>query len=120
MDSTPGQAESAAERRDCPNGDAPAGRAATAGRDRRELPHPHFVLVSALREELEVPVPASRGPGHSWKQGGRSRPCRAPLGAANKNRARPYAGRPAEAGGPAPSSPAHAVGGASMGGVKPC
>jgi hypothetical protein len=30
---------------------------------------PRFVLVPALREELEVPVPADRGPGRTWKQG---------------------------------------------------
>ncbi|MFD7667483.1 recombinase family protein [Streptomyces sp. NPDC059788] len=30
---------------------------------------PRFVLVPALRKELEVPVPADRGPGRAWKQG---------------------------------------------------
>ncbi|WSJ93934.1 recombinase family protein [Streptomyces sp. NBC_01320] len=30
---------------------------------------PRFVLIAALREELEVPVPADRGPGRPWKEG---------------------------------------------------
>lgn len=30
---------------------------------------PRFVLVPALREELEIPVPADRQPGRTWKQG---------------------------------------------------
>ncbi|MFE0654010.1 hypothetical protein ACFVZH_36190 [Streptomyces sp. NPDC059534] len=30
---------------------------------------PRFVLVPALREELEVLVPADRHPGRVWKQG---------------------------------------------------
>ncbi|WP_234426251.1 recombinase family protein [Streptomyces kebangsaanensis] len=30
---------------------------------------PRFVLVPALREELEIPVPADRLPGRAWKQG---------------------------------------------------
>jgi len=30
---------------------------------------PRFVLVPALREELDVPVPADRGPGRTWRQG---------------------------------------------------
>ncbi|WP_327117284.1 recombinase family protein [Nocardia sp. NBC_01730] len=39
--------------------------------DRREVPHhtPRFVLVPALREELDVPVPADRRPGRTWTQG---------------------------------------------------
>ncbi|MDQ1031232.1 hypothetical protein QF035_008814 [Streptomyces umbrinus] len=28
-----------------------------------------FILVPALREELEVPVPEDRGPGRPWQPG---------------------------------------------------
>ncbi|MGH3982500.1 MAG: zinc finger domain-containing protein [Pseudonocardiaceae bacterium] len=71
MDLTPDQAALAVERHDCPNCDAPAGSACrTRGEKTAAKYHtPRFVLVPALREELEVPVPADRGPGRTWKQG---------------------------------------------------
>jgi DNA invertase Pin-like site-specific DNA recombinase len=71
MDLTPDQAALAAERHDCPNCDAPAGSACRTrgGKTAVKYHTPRFVLVPALREELEVPVPADRGPGRTWKQG---------------------------------------------------
>ncbi|WP_367132207.1 MULTISPECIES: recombinase family protein [Streptomyces] len=61
----------AVERHDCPNCDAPAGSACRTrgGRTAAKYHTPRFVLVPALREELEMPVPADRHPGHAWKQG---------------------------------------------------
>jgi DNA invertase Pin-like site-specific DNA recombinase len=73
MDLTPDQAALAVERHDCPNCDAPAGSACRTrgGQTAAKYHTPRFVLVPALREELEVPVPvpADRGPGRVWKQG---------------------------------------------------
>lgn len=70
MDLTPDQAALAVERHDCPDCDAPAGSACrTRGRKTAAKYHsPRFVLVPALREELEVLVPADRHPGRAWKQ----------------------------------------------------
>ncbi|MEV0972049.1 recombinase family protein [Microtetraspora glauca] len=71
MDLTPDQAALAVERHDCPNCDAPAGSACRTrgGKTAAKYHTPRFVLVPALREELEIPVPADRGPGRAWKQG---------------------------------------------------
>jgi hypothetical protein len=71
MDLTPDRAALAVERHDCPNCDAPAGSACRTrgGRTAAKYHTPRFVLVPALREELEVPVPADRGPGRTWRQG---------------------------------------------------
>ncbi|WP_406434048.1 LysR substrate-binding domain-containing protein [Streptomyces sp. NBC_01589] len=71
MDLTPDQAALAVERHNCPNCDAPAGSACrTRGGKTAAMYHtPRFVLVPALREELEIPVPADRHPGRVWKQG---------------------------------------------------
>ncbi|WP_127354013.1 recombinase family protein [Actinacidiphila soli] len=71
MDLTPDQAALAVERHNCPNCDAPAGSACrTRGAKTAAKYHtPRFVLVPALREALEIPVPADRGPGRAWKQG---------------------------------------------------
>ncbi|GGX33990.1 recombinase family protein [Streptomyces noursei] len=71
MDLTPDQAALAVERHDCPNCDAPAGSACRTrgGKTAAKYHTPRFVLVPALREELEVSVPADRGPGRTWKQG---------------------------------------------------
>jgi hypothetical protein len=71
MDLTPDQAALAVERHDCPNCDAPAGSACRTrgGKTAAKYHTPRFVLVSALREELEIPVPADRLPGRVWKQG---------------------------------------------------
>lgn len=61
----------AVERRDCPNCDAPAGSACRTRGGKIAAKHhtPRFVLVPALRGELEVLVPADRHPGRAWKQG---------------------------------------------------
>ncbi|WP_328623939.1 hypothetical protein OHA88_02030 [Streptomyces sp. NBC_00353] len=45
------------------------GSARGAGRPPRSTTPRRFVLVPALREELEIPVPADRLPGRAWKQG---------------------------------------------------
>ncbi|MFJ3235968.1 hypothetical protein [Streptomyces sp. NPDC086787] len=60
----------AVERHDCPNCDAPAGSACRTrgGKTAAKYHTPRFVLVPALREELEVLVPADRHPGRAWKQ----------------------------------------------------
>ncbi|WP_435810673.1 zinc finger domain-containing protein [Streptomyces mirabilis] len=55
---------------ECPDCDAPAGSACRRGGKSAAKHHtPRFVFVPALREELEVPVPADRHPGRAWKQG---------------------------------------------------
>lgn len=71
MISTPDRAATAVERHDCPNCGAPAGSACRTrgGKTAAKYHTPRFVLVPALREELDVPVPADRGPGRAWKQG---------------------------------------------------
>ncbi|MEV6654850.1 recombinase family protein [Streptomyces sp. NPDC051219] len=70
MDLTPDQAALAVERHDCPNCDAPGSACRTRGGKTAAKYHtPRFVLVPALREELEIPVPADRLPGRAWKQG---------------------------------------------------
>ncbi|WP_405443011.1 recombinase family protein [Streptomyces avidinii] len=71
MDLTPDQAALAVERHDCPNCDAPAGSPCRTrgGKTAAKYHTPRFVLVPALREELEIPVPADRHPGRAWKQG---------------------------------------------------
>jgi DNA invertase Pin-like site-specific DNA recombinase len=71
MDLTPDQAALAVERHNCPNCDAPAGSACRTrgGKTAAKYHTPRFVLVPALREELEIPVPADRAPGRAWKQG---------------------------------------------------
>ncbi|WP_444544907.1 zinc finger domain-containing protein [Streptomyces camponoticapitis] len=64
MDLTPDQAALAVEHHDCPNCDAPAGSACRTrgGKTAAKYHTPRFVLVPALREELEIPVPADRHP----------------------------------------------------------
>jgi hypothetical protein len=71
MDLTPDQAVLVVERHDCPNCDAPAGSVCRTrgGKTAAKYHTPRFVLVPALREELEVLVPADRHPGRAWKQG---------------------------------------------------
>ncbi|MFJ6656053.1 recombinase family protein [Streptomyces sp. NPDC091377] len=68
MDLTPDQAADAVERHDCPKCEAPAGSPCrTQGGETAAKYHTaRFTLVSKLREELEVPVPADRGPGRAW------------------------------------------------------
>ncbi|MFF9691339.1 recombinase family protein [Streptomyces sp. NPDC014623] len=71
MDLTSDQATLAVERRNCPNCGAPAGSPCRTrgGKIAAKYRTPCFVLVPALREELEIPVPADRYPGREWKQG---------------------------------------------------
>ncbi|MFF8691312.1 recombinase family protein [Streptomyces sp. NPDC015144] len=71
MDLTPDRAAVAVERHDCPNCDAPAGSACRprGGKTAAKYHTPRFVLVPALREELEVLVPADRHPGRARKRG---------------------------------------------------
>lgn len=61
----------AVEHHDCPNGDPPVGSACRTrgGKTAAKYHTPRFVLVLALREEPEIPVPADRLPGRTWKQG---------------------------------------------------
>ncbi|MFJ1547687.1 recombinase family protein [Streptomyces sp. NPDC088246] len=71
MDLTLDQAALAVERQNCPNCDAPAGSACRTrgGKTAAKYHTPRFVLVPALREELEIPAPADRAPGRAWRQG---------------------------------------------------
>lgn len=71
MDLTPDQAAIAVERNDCPKCEAPAGSACRTrgGRCATKYHTARFILVPALREELDVLVPEDRGPGRPWKQG---------------------------------------------------
>ncbi|CAL9667991.1 hypothetical protein SUDANB176_07322 [Streptomyces sp. enrichment culture] len=71
MDLTPDQAVIAVERNDCPKCEAPAGSACRTrgGKTATKYHTARFILVPALREELDVLVPEDRGPGRPWKQG---------------------------------------------------
>ncbi|WP_174557460.1 zinc finger domain-containing protein [Nocardia vaccinii] len=62
MELTPEQAAAAVEQHGCPNCDAPAGSACRtrSGKTAVKCHTPRFVLVPALREELDVPTPANR------------------------------------------------------------
>ena len=71
MNLTPDRAATAVERHDCPNCGAPAGSACRTrgGKTTAKYHTARFALVPVLREELDVPVPADRGPGRAWRQG---------------------------------------------------
>ncbi|WP_065848421.1 recombinase family protein [Streptomyces mutomycini] len=71
MDLTPDQAANAVERNDCPKCEVPAGSACRtrSGKCATKYHTARFILVPALREELDVLVPEDRGPGRTWKQG---------------------------------------------------
>jgi hypothetical protein len=75
MDLTPDQAALAVERHNCPNCDAPAGGTChtRGGKTAAKYHTPRFVLVPALREELEIAVPADRHPAGPGKQARLSR-----------------------------------------------
>ncbi|MET8454506.1 recombinase family protein, partial [Streptomyces sp. NPDC005209] len=62
MDLTPDQAAIAVERNGCPKCEAPAGSAcrARSGKCATKYHTARFILVPALREELEVIVPEGR------------------------------------------------------------
>ncbi|WP_443072915.1 zinc finger domain-containing protein [Streptomyces sp. S465] len=84
MHLTPDQAANAVERNDCPKCESRAGSPCRtrAGKTAAKYHTPRFILVPTLREELEVLVPVSRGPGRPWKSGplvepqGYRSPCR--------------------------------------------
>ncbi|QNE17194.1 recombinase family protein [Kribbella qitaiheensis] len=71
MDLTPDEGAAAVERHPCPNCEVPPGSACRTrgGKTAAKYYTARFVLVAALREELAVPVPASRRPGTPWVQG---------------------------------------------------
>ena len=71
MELTPDQAAAAVERHDCPACGAPAGSACRTrgGKTTAKYHTPRFILLPALREDLEVRVPEDRGPGRAWKPG---------------------------------------------------
>lgn len=71
MNLTADQAADAIERHECPSCAAPAGSACrTRSEKTATLYHTaRFILVPALREELEIPVPKDRNPGRPWKAG---------------------------------------------------
>ncbi|WP_079168568.1 recombinase family protein [Streptomyces colonosanans] len=71
MDLTPDQAASAVERNDCPKCEAPAGSPCRTrgGKAATKYHTARFILIPALREELDVLVPEDRGPGRPWKPG---------------------------------------------------
>ncbi|MFD7262655.1 hypothetical protein [Streptomyces sp. NPDC059874] len=73
MDLTTAQAANAVERHDCPNARLrPGARAPTRGGKTATKYHTaRFILVPALREELDVAVPDDRGPGRAWVPGPR-------------------------------------------------
>ena len=65
VDLTPGQAASAVERHPCPKCDAPAGSPCRTGGGKTAARYhtARFILVPALREELNVAVAPDRSPG---------------------------------------------------------
>ncbi|WP_443053618.1 zinc finger domain-containing protein [Streptomyces sp. NBC_00285] len=69
MDLTPDQAALAVERHDCTKCGAPVGsaRRTRGGKTAAKYHTPRLVLVPALREEPEIPVPADRLPGRAWR-----------------------------------------------------
>jgi DNA invertase Pin-like site-specific DNA recombinase len=71
MELTPDQAAAAVERHDCPKCAAPAGSPCRTqgGKNAIKYHTARFILVPALREDLEVAVPAARGPGKTWTPG---------------------------------------------------
>lgn len=71
MDLTPDQAAAAVERRPCPKCDAPADSPCRTGGGKTAARYhtARFILVPALREELNVAVPQDRAPGRPWAPG---------------------------------------------------
>lgn len=67
---TPEQAAASIERHDCPACQAPASSPCRTrgGKVAAKFHTARFILVPALRELLEVAVPADRSPGRAWKQ----------------------------------------------------
>lgn len=71
MEFTSDRAVKMAERHLCPKYEVPVGSACRTqgGKTAAKYHTARFILVPALREELEVLVPADRNPGKTWKQG---------------------------------------------------
>ena len=71
MELTPDQAADAVERHDCPKCAAPAGSPCRTqgGKTAIKYHTARFILVLTLKEDLEVAVPAARGPGRTWAPG---------------------------------------------------
>jgi hypothetical protein len=71
MELAPDQAANAVERHGCPQCVVPAGSPCRTrgGKTTIKYHTARFILVPALKEELDVVVPADRGPGRPWKQG---------------------------------------------------
>lgn len=71
MELLPNRAAEAVERHPCPKCEAPTGNACRtrSGKVAARYHTARFILVPALREELTIAVPATRGPGTSWKPG---------------------------------------------------
>jgi DNA invertase Pin-like site-specific DNA recombinase len=71
MDLTPDRAADAVERHDCPKCGAPAGSACRTqgGKTAVKYHTARFILVPVLKEDLDVAVPADRGPGKVWMPG---------------------------------------------------
>jgi DNA invertase Pin-like site-specific DNA recombinase len=71
VDLTPEQAAAAVKRHPCPECDAPVGSPCRTGSGKTAARYhtARFILVPALREELNVAVPQDRAPGKSWSPG---------------------------------------------------
>ncbi len=71
MELAPDQAADAVERHDCPKCAAPAGSPCRTqgGKTAVKYHTARFILVPALKEDLEVAMPAARGPGKTWTPG---------------------------------------------------
>jgi hypothetical protein len=64
----PDEAAATVERHPCPQCEVPAGSTCRtrAGKTATKYHTARFILVSSLRDEFTVPVPADRGPGIEW------------------------------------------------------
>jgi hypothetical protein len=71
MEATSEQAARAVETHACPHCQAPAGSSCRtrAGKVAAKYHTARFGLTPALRDELAVPVPTDRAPGHPWTPG---------------------------------------------------
>jgi DNA invertase Pin-like site-specific DNA recombinase len=69
VEMTPDEAAAAVERYDCPNCDAmaPSPCRTRGGKVASKYHTARFILVPALRDLLEVPVPGGRRPGATWQ-----------------------------------------------------
>ncbi|MFE2570911.1 recombinase family protein [Streptomyces mirabilis] len=76
MELTPDQPADAVERYDCPKCEASAGSPCRTrgGKVATKYHTARFILVPALKEDLDVAVPASRHPGRPWQPGAAQAP----------------------------------------------